>query len=211
MTYNTILFDLDGTLINTNELIIQSFEHTLKTYGFHDHSREDILQFIGPTLAQTFGKMNKEQAEEMIDTYRTFNISKHDELVEQYEGVFETVQALHEKGYKLGIVTSKQRTTVEMGLKLTKLDQFFDVVVTADDVVEPKPAAEPIEKALVALEAKASEAIMVGDNHHDVVSGQNAGVATVAVSWTLKGAEYLKQYNPDYLIDHMSELLKIVE
>lgn len=125
MSINTVLFDLDGTLIDTNELIISSFMHTLNHYYPEQYKREDVLAFMGPPLYDTFVQMDKERVHEMIDTYRTHNLSHHDELVTEFAGVFETVKWLHDQKYKLAIVTTKQINTVMLGLKLTKLDQFL--------------------------------------------------------------------------------------
>ncbi len=210
MKINTLLFDLDGTLINTNELIIESFLHTLNKYYPDKYKREDIFPFIGPTLYETFESINPEKMEEMVQVYRKFNHEQHDKLVTEFETVFETIQTLKEKGFKLGIVTTKIRTTVNMGLKLTKLDQFFDVVVTLDDVEHAKPNPEPIFKALEQLDAKPEEAIMVGDNHHDIGAGKNAGTKTAGVAWSIKGRDYIESFQPDYVLDKMSDLLAIV-
>ncbi|MFD2214702.1 pyrophosphatase PpaX [Metabacillus endolithicus] len=210
MKINTLLFDLDGTLINTNELIIESFLHTLHWYYPDQYKREDVLPFIGPTLYDTFNSINAEKVEEMVKVYRKFNHEQHDVLVKEYETVFETVKTLKEKGFKLGIVTTKIRATVNMGLTLTKLDQFFDVVVTLDDVENAKPHPEPVLKALEQLGSKPEEAIMVGDNHHDVEAGKNAGTKTAGVAWSIKGRDYISSHNPDYLLETMSDLLPIV-
>ncbi|MFS0878908.1 pyrophosphatase PpaX [Metabacillus niabensis] len=210
MKINTLLFDLDGTLINTNELIIESFLHTLNKYYPDKYKREDVFPFIGPTLYETFESINPEKKEEMVEVYRKFNHEQHDKLVTEFETVFETIQTLKEKGFKLGIVTTKIRTTVNMGLKLTKLDQFFDVVVTLDDVEHAKPNPEPIFKALEQLDAKPEEAIMVGDNHHDIGAGKNAGTKTAGVAWSIKGRDYIESFQPDYVLDKMSDLLAIV-
>ncbi|MGM7682931.1 pyrophosphatase PpaX [Cytobacillus sp. Hm23] len=211
MTIKTILFDLDGTLIDTNELIIQSFMHTLEQYYPNDYSREDVLEFIGPPLYESLHSVDKDRVEDMVKTYREFNLANHDLLVKEYHSVFDTVKALHEQKFKLGIVTTKMRLTTTMGLKLTNLDQFFDVVITLDDVERAKPDPEPIHKALQQLNALPHEAIMVGDNHHDMLAGQNAGTKTAAVGWAIKGREHLTQYNPDYVLDKMSDLLSIVK
>lgn len=206
----TILFDLDGTLIDTNDLIIQSFLHTLEKYYPSKYKRADVLPFIGPTLTETFSSMDESKVEEMIQTYRTFNLSNHDLLVKEYEGVFETVQTLKEKGFKIGIVTSKISDVVMKGLTLTKLDQFFDVVVALDHVEKAKPDPGPIFMALEKLHSVPEETIMVGDNHHDVLAGKNAGVKTAAVAWSVKGRDYLLGYKPDYLLENMRDLLPIV-
>ncbi|MGD6832372.1 pyrophosphatase PpaX [Sutcliffiella halmapala] len=210
MSINTLLFDLDGTLIDTNDLIIESFLHTLNHYYPDQYQREDILTFLGPPLYDTFVKMDEARVEEMITHYRDFNLSKHDELVKEFEGVYDTVKLLHEKGLKLGIVTTKMRGTVVMGLKLTGLDAFFDVVVCLDDVTNAKPDPEPIHLALQQLGSTPEEAIMVGDNYHDILAGKNAGTKTAAVSWTIKGVEYLQQFEPDYVLTHMEDILPLV-
>src|SRR5690606_36683940 len=149
---------------------------------------------------------NPERVQEMVTKYRTYNHANHDLLVTEFDGVFESIQALHEKGYKLGIVTTKMRNTVEMGLKLTKLDQFFDVVVTLDDVQHAKPDPEPIYLALKQLGADPEQAIMVGDNYHDILAGKNAGTLSAGVAWSLKGKDYLATFEPNFMLEHMSDL-----
>ncbi|MEH7383026.1 pyrophosphatase PpaX [Bacillus sp. JJ1533] len=211
MAINTLLFDLDGTLIDTNELILQSFLHTFETYfPERRYTREEILPFNGPTLHESFSSVDPERAEEMIAEYRRFNHEKHDELVTEFPDVFDTIKTLKEKGYKIGVVTTKVRNTVNMGLKLTKLDQFFDVVVTLDDVKNPKPDPEPVLLALKLLGSTPDEAIMVGDNYQDIVAGQNAGTKTAGVAWSHKGKDFLMEYKPDFMLENMSDLLDIV-
>ena len=208
---DTVLFDLDGTLIDTNELIISSFLHTLEHFYPGSYLRDDVLPFIGPSLQETFEKLNPERFEDMIEMYRDYNKSNHDLLVKEFEGVNETVETLQKKGYKLGIVTTKRSDVVEMGLKLTGLDQYFNVVVALDDVAKPKPDPEPVNMALRLLDSAPERAIMVGDNHHDILAGKNAGTATAAVEWSLKGREYLASYKPDYILSKMPDLIPILE
>lgn len=206
----TVLFDLDGTLINTNELIIASFTDTLNHYCPGQFTREDILPFIGPTLNETFSSIDPDRAEEMIAHYREHNWRNHDALVTQFEGVFETVQTLKQSGYKLAIVTTKRRDVVEKGLRLSKLDQFFEVIVTFDDVENAKPDPEPLVKALKLLDSIPEEAIMIGDSYHDILGGKNAGTKTAGVAWSLKGREFLESFEPDFILDSMPDLLDVV-
>lgn len=206
----TILFDLDGTLIDTNNLIIQSFLHTLGRYYPNQYKREDVLPFMGPSLKETFGGIAPERVEEMIGVYREFNIAHHDELVEEFEGVNETVSILKEKGFKLGIVTTKKLDIAQKGLNLTGLAPYFEVIVAFDHVSKLKPDPEPIMKALEQLNSTPSEAIMVGDNYHDILAGKNAGTKSAGVAWSAKGRAYLEEYRPDYLLENMRDLLPIV-
>lgn len=207
---DTVLFDLDGTLIDTNELIISSFLHTMEKYFPGQYQREDVLPFLGPTLKETFETLNPENYEEMITTYRTYNVANHDLLVKGFEGVYETVRMLKENQFKLAIVTTKRMDVVKMGLKLTGLDEFFDVVVALDHVEKAKPDPEPLFKALEMLGSTPDQAIMVGDNHHDILGGKNAGTMTAGVSWSVKGRAHLEQYKPDYIFDNMADILPIL-
>ncbi|NMD68897.1 pyrophosphatase PpaX [Bacillus sp. DNRA2] len=207
----TVLFDLDGTLIDTNDLIISSYLHTLDQYFPNQFKREDVLPFMGPSLHEVFDKLNPEKTEEMILAYRTFNKVNHDLLVKEFEGVYDTVKILKEKGYKLGVVTTKKLDVAQMGLNLAKLTPFFEVVIAIDHVNKIKPDPEPILKALKLLDATPEEALMVGDNYHDILGGQNAGTKTAGVAWSLKGRETLEQYKPDYILEKMTDLLTILE
>ncbi|MCA1055374.1 pyrophosphatase PpaX [Rossellomorea aquimaris] len=206
----TVLFDLDGTLINTNDLIISSFLHTLNHYYPGQYEEKDVLRFMGPPLEESFGELNPDKVEEMCTHYRAFNHEHHDELVTEFEGVYETVEELYKKGYKLAIVSTKVRDVVLKGLDLMKLRPFFDVVITLDEVENAKPDPEPINKALEALGSEPGEAIMVGDNHHDILAGKNAGVLAAGVAWSAKGREHLEQYEPDVMLETMPDLLKVV-
>ncbi|CRK81456.1 pyrophosphatase PpaX [Neobacillus massiliamazoniensis] len=206
----TILFDLDGTLIDTNELIIKSYLHTLEKYYPGKYKREDVLPFMGPTLTEVFGKMDPDQVEEMILEYRRFNLANHDLLVKEFIGVAETVDTLKKKGYKMGIVTTKRHDTVLKGLRLMKLDPYFNVIIAIDHVKKEKPDPEPVLKALEQLGSKPDESIMIGDNFHDILAGKNAGTKTAGVAWSLKGRDYLAQFEPDYIFENMADLLTIL-
>ncbi|MDF2790622.1 MAG: pyrophosphatase [Neobacillus sp.] len=207
---NTILFDLDGTLIDTNELIISTYLHTLEKYFPGKYQRQDVLPFLGPTLHEVFGAMDPERVEEMVLAYRTYNLANHDALVKEFVGVMETIETLKKKGYKLAIVTTKREDVAFKGLRLMKLDPFFDVMIAYDHVKKVKPDPEPIFLALEKLDSKPEETLMVGDNFHDVLAGKNAGTKTAGVAWTIKGRDYLAKYEPDYMLENMTDLLSIL-
>ncbi|WML59106.1 pyrophosphatase PpaX [Neobacillus sp. PS2-9] len=206
----TVLFDLDGTLIDTNELIITTYLHTLEKYYPSKYQREDVLPFLGPTLHEVFGNMDPDRVEEMVSEYRAFNIANHDELVKEFVGVKETVQTLKERGYKMGIVTTKRHDVTLKGLRLMELEDYFEVIVAYDHVEKVKPDPEPIFKALEQLGSTPEESIMVGDNFHDILAGKNAGTATAGVAWSIKGREYVAKYEPDYMLENMKDLLTIL-
>lgn len=206
----TILFDLDGTILDTNELIIQSFLHTFEGLRDEPLTREHIVPNMGrPLIEQMIYFSGREQVEDLVAKYREFNIGRHDELVTEFPYVRETLAQLHAAGVKLGVVTSKIRRTTEMGLRLTGMYDYFGTIVTVEDVEKPKPDPEGIRRALRELGGDASTAIMVGDSHYDIEAAHNAGVQSVAVSWSLKGREYLKRYEPTQIIDDIREILPL--
>lgn len=209
MSVRTILFDLDGTLIDTNELIIASFAHTFEHYNL-PYTREELIEFNGPPLSETFSKIYPDRVDEMIDVYREHNLRVHHEYVKAFPYVKEVLQTLNENGFKLGIVTAKMADSVHHGLEVAGIDINFDTIVTLDDVKHPKPHPEPVIKAMNQIGANPEETIMVGDNSHDIESGNSAGVKTAGVAWSLKGADRLKKYNPTYMLEDMRDLLKIV-
>ena len=207
----TLLFDFDGTLLDTNDLIIQTFLSVLGNRYPGRFTKEDCLHFIGPSLKQTFDAIDETLSEELIQEYRTLNLELHDNLVVEYDGVAETVRLLKARGIKMAIVSTKKRDNIQRGLKWMGIEDVFDVVIGLDDVVNPKPDPEPIFLALSRLNASKDEAIMIGDNYHDIEGGQNAGVRTAGVAWTAKGEEYLASFNPTYMLQHISDLLQMVE
>ncbi|MCZ2260012.1 pyrophosphatase PpaX [Sporosarcina sp. G11-34] len=206
-----LLFDLDGTLLDTNELIIGTFAHVLNKHFPGQYGREEILPFLGPTLHDTFNKVDPNNVEALVAEYREWNIAKHDELASEFDGVSETLHLLKAQGFKMAVVSTKKNDMVMRGLDLLDVDGIFDVVIGLDDVTNPKPDPEPILLALDRLGAKKEEALMIGDNFHDVEGGQNAGVRTAGVAWTIKGEAFLQAFNPDYMLQHISDLLRIVE
>lgn len=213
MTKNitTLLFDFDGTLLNTNELIIHTFSTVLEKHFPNSYEREDILQFIGPSLKQTFETIAPLRTEELIKEYRELNLALHDEMVSVYDGVEETLYLLKNRGLKMAIVSTKKRDTIFHGLRLMGVSELFDTVISLDDVENPKPHPEPILKALKELSSSAAESLMIGDNSHDIEGGKNAGVRTAGVAWSAKGEDFLATFKPDYMLQHISDLLELVK
>lgn len=209
MRIRTVLFDLDGTILDSHELIVKSFEHTFEKYHF-SFTREEIAAFNGPPLIETFSKINPGYEQEMIKTYRKHNHQLHEKYIKLFPHVIETVEQLQQAGVNIGIVTSKMRVAVDLGMKLTGLDQYFETIITVDDIIHAKPHPESVIKAMEALQASAETTLMVGDNYHDILAGKNAGVKTAGVAWTHKGEDFLAKYNPTYMLQDMRDILEIV-
>lgn len=210
LTIRTLLFDLDGTLIDTNPLIIESFIYTIKKHTGKVYTKEQVLPFIGPPLIESMQKIDPNQTEELMHTYIDHNIKNHEGFVEPYPTVVETIKTLFEKGYKLAIVTTKITENARLGLEITGLAPYFDVVIGLNEVENAKPNPEPIFKALDALGEPPEHALMIGDNYHDIEAGQNAGTKTAGVAWSIKGRETLEALSPDYMLEELADLLKIL-
>ncbi|GLC89846.1 pyrophosphatase PpaX [Lysinibacillus piscis] len=211
MTIKALLFDFDGTLLNTNELIIQTFMHVLNKRFPGQYSPKDCLKFIGPSLTQTFSELAPGEEEELIAQYRTWNEAHHDELITEYPDVVSTLEQLKAMGLKLAIVSTKRNETIQRGLTLLGANHLFDTCIGTDDVQNVKPDPEPVLLALSRLGIAKEEAIMIGDNSHDIEAGHHAGVRAAGVAWAIKGEAYLQQFKPDYMLQHMSDLVTIVK
>ncbi|MEI4770440.1 pyrophosphatase PpaX [Psychrobacillus sp. FJAT-51614] len=209
--YKALLFDFDGTLLNTNELIIETFLHVLGEKFPGKYNRDSVLPFLGPTLVESFNTIDPNLTEALIEAYRSWNIQMHDQMAIPFDGVVDTLYKLKEEGYKLAIVSTKRRVMIDRGIKLMQCENVFDTIVGIDDVKQPKPDPEPIELALKRLNVKKEDSLMIGDNLHDIVGGQRAGVDTAAVAWSLKGEAFLATFLPTYMIHHISDLLIIAK
>ena len=208
MKYKYILFDLDGTLIDTNQLIIDSFKHTYKTHLNKDIEEKEILQYFGEPLITTLRRYSPENAEELYETYINYNETVHDNSVSLCCNIKECLAQLKEMGCVLAVVTSKRSKMAYRGLELFDIAKYFSAVVSVDDTEEHKPHPAPVLKALEKLGATPEEAIMVGDSIFDIQCAHNAGVEAVQVTWGA-ALEHLEQETPDYLVDNALEIVDI--
>ena len=211
-TYQTILFDLDGTLIDSVDLIVDSYLHTIAVHDLPALTREEILAGMGRPLRSIFGAWTDDPAtmERWIATYREYNLTNHDTRVSAYPGVVDMVRQIREAGYRTALVTSKNRYGAERGLALVGLLDAIELIVGADDVTHPKPHAEPVEQALARLGVTTAGCLFVGDSHHDVFSGRAAGVGTVGVTWGPFDRAHLEASAPDFYCDTPDDLLTLL-
>ncbi|MFZ5624112.1 MAG: HAD-IA family hydrolase [Gemmatimonadota bacterium] len=210
-SYPHLLFDLDGTLIDSVGLILDSYRHTAAVHGLPQRDEAEWLRGLGTPLRSQFAPYAEtpEHMEALIATYREYNLANHDARVTPYPGIVDVVRTLHGRGARLGIVTSKNRQGTLRGLRLVGLDDVFEVLVCADDVVNPKPHPEPVEKAVALLGAALEHTVFIGDSPHDMHSGKRAGVRTAAVLWGPFGREDLEPCAPDHFVQAPEELLAL--
>jgi pyrophosphatase PpaX len=220
----TVLFDFDGTLVDTTQLILASFRSTwqaifgfcppdltfVRTFGTHLPTAIDALidQGVEEGL-QAPPKDRRQTIEEVLQTYRRFNLAMHDEMIAPFQEIPELLNELREAGIRLAIVSSKMRGGVERGLRLFDLAESFELIVGAEDVKAHKPHPEPLERALATLGLAADEALYIGDSIHDIAAGRAAGLRTAAAGWGPFPHEELAAALPDYLLLTPLELISL--
>lgn len=211
MKIKNILFDLDGTLLDTNEMIIESFKHTYEKHLQKDVAREYIIKSFGEILLTTLERECGDCAPQALETYRSFQKENFDRLITVHTGVKENIKLLHEKGYRLGVVTSRLKESSLRGLDHFDLTGYFDSIITASDTDKHKPDPTPAWMALKELDGMPKETVFVGDSPYDVLCAKNAGMISVAVGWSALPREMYMEHNPDYVVESMEELVKLIE
>lgn len=209
MRYPTVLFDLDGTLIDSGAIILASFRHATKTVLQREIPDAELAALVGGSnIHDQMRAIDELQAEELVRVYREHNEPLHDEL-EAFVGVEHALAALKAGGRRLGIVTAKRRRTVELAFAVLPLERFFDVVVTSDMTDRHKPDPAPVLAALDGLGTTPAEAAFVGDSPFDMEAGKAAGVFTVAVAWgNIHPVEALA--DADALVESPAQLLDVL-
>lgn len=226
MTDNrAILFDLDGTLIDTTRLILACFEHSWRIVTGRGRSRDELVATFGMPLRDAMKRLASDPEdsdlarsgcaiegrliEQLLLEYRSFNLANHDGMVRGFVGAEAVIAELRRRGYLIGVVTSKGRELGLRGLKLCSLDPLLDVAIFLEDTDHHKPRPEPVLKALEKLDTRPRQAAYIGDSRHDLVAGRAAGVRTVAALWGPSPRESLEQEHPDFSAESLSDLLDI--
>lgn len=211
MRFPTILFDFDGTLVDSIELILASYRHTMRVHRGADLPDALWLEGLGTPLRVQFRQFTDDAAEieAMIATYRDWNLANHDRMVAAYPGALEAVRELRRAGARLGIVSSKSRGGVDRGIALCGFDGLFDCFVTSDMMEASKPDPAPVRHAIAELGGAAARTLMVGDSPHDVAAGRDAGAVTAACLWGPFDRARLEQERPDHWLGDFDALLAI--
>jgi pyrophosphatase PpaX len=209
--YPTVLFDLDGTLIDSIGLIVDSFHHTFAHLGLPAQSDEAWLAGIGRPLRATFAPYARDDAEmeAIIAVYRAYNIEHHDARVRPYPGVVAAVRALAAAGVRMGVVTSKNRQGTQRGLLAAGLTDVLAVRVCVDDVVHGKPHREPVDRAVALLGGAPGATLFVGDSVHDMESGRAAEVSTGAALWGPFQRHHLEGAAPHHWLEAPEQIVAL--
>ena len=210
---SAVLFDFDGTLVDTTEMIHQSMRHaTSSVLGREDIPRETLLANVGQPLPRQMELIDTENAESLLEAYRSHHERHHDALIREFPGVEESLDRLGSAGIKVAVVTSKRRVSVEMALEIFPgLRNVVDRFVTLEDTTNHKPHPEPLLRALKLLGSIPKErAAYVGDSPFDVEAAKAAGLTSVAVSWGAFSEDALRAAEPDHLVPDIRSAVDVL-
>ena len=192
--YKCLLFDMDGTIADTDEMILLSYQEMYRRYG-HGKAKgwDEVMYFSGPPLRETLSREFPDlDLETLIKAFAEISDPYYDSTVKVFPREIETLEYLHNKGYKMGVVTNKATYKADYVLKMLNIDKYFDVLIGREDVVKGKPSGEGIITAMNRLGFKNEETLYIGDNDIDYLTASDAGTDCMLVAW---GPRELKLLN----------------
>ena len=209
--YKHVLFDLDGTLVDTLPLIEYSYRTLFQENPQYGDLSEEAMRLLGLPLTGILERLvPAADVPVFADEYMRLYREKHDELIRSYPGMLEAVAKVVQEGAVVGVVTSKARETTEWALDDMGLLGLVDVIITAEDVKSHKPSPDPILTAMRMLQAPRNGTLYVGDSPFDIQAARAAGVDVAAVTWGAFDKDDLKGLEPTYLLDEPGELIGVV-
>jgi pyrophosphatase PpaX len=207
------LFDFDGTLVDTTEMIYQGMRHAASTVLGRDNiPRETLLANVGQPLPRQMELIDAEKAELLLEAYRHHHEENHDALIQEFPQVAQALSRLRSAGIKVAVVTSKRRVSVEMALNnFPDLRNVVDRFVTMEDTNEHKPHPEPLWRGLELVGGvPKEEAAYVGDSPFDVEAAKAADLTSVAVSWGAFSEDRLREAEPDHLVPDIESAVAVL-
>ncbi len=205
-----VLFDNDGTLVDSHDLILASFHHAGPAVLGRQLSDEEYMQKVGQPLNMQVKDFTDDPAlqQRFCDVYRAHNKTVHDEMIKAFPGTSRALAQLTRAGLAVGVVTSKRHETAVRGLQITGLWDYCDCLVGWDDIERPKPDPQPVEVGCEMLQVAPAECIYVGDAPFDLQAGRAAGCATAAVTWGMFDEERLAGESPTFIAASWDDLVR---
>jgi pyrophosphatase PpaX len=207
--FPVVLFDLDGTVVDSGAIILASMRHATREVLGRDFGDEELMRTVGgPGLEAQMAVFAPERVNELVRVYRAHNEPLHEEL-EACTGMEDVLVRLHQEGRRLGVVTAKRRSTVELAFARVPIAHLFETVVGGDETEKHKPDPEPLLLAAERMGARPAEIAYVGDSPFDVRAAKAAGMHAIAVTWgRIHDRERLEREEPDAIVDTAEELLE---
>lgn len=207
--FPVVLFDLDGTVIDSGGIILASMRHATREVLGRDFGDTELMQAVGgPGLEAQMAVFAPERVDELVRVYRAHNEPLHEEL-EACDGMEDVLVRLHREGRRLGVVTAKRRSTVELAFARVPVAHLFEAVVGGDETEKHKPDPEPLLLAAERMHASPAETAYVGDSPFDIRAAKEAGMYAVAVTWgRIHDRSKLEREQPDAIVDTAEGLLE---
>lgn len=208
-----LLFDLDGTIIDTYDVILLSMRHAMRTVLGKEYSDQQLMKKVGQPLRTQMSDYarSEEECEELLRVYRAYQAQIHDDSVRSFSGTQDTLEVLKQAGYPLGIVTSKMHDPALHGLRFCGLDGYFSCLVGADDCTKHKPDPFPVVQGAGLLGVEAKDCMYIGDSPYDIQAGNAAGAVTVAALWGMFAEAELKKERPDHSCEHIADIIPLLD
>lgn len=207
----TVIFDFDGTIINTNTLIEEGLNFFAHRYRGYRLSKEELDHLTGKPLETQLSYIHFEKAPIMLEQFRIWYAHNHNQKVAAFPGMIRLIQRLYQKGYPLAIVTNNGKEALHMGLAHLDIRKYFQMIISREDVAETKPSPEGLTKVLNAFKCPKEAAIFIGDTGSDVLAAKAAGVTSVLVGWSSLSQEAQNILEPDYIAVSTIELDQLIE
>ena len=206
-----VIFDLDGTLIDTNDLIIDTFYYVINELLGRSPTEEELNHVYGKTLDEQMEFFSMERSQELVDAYKSYYRTHMDARTHLFEGVKDLLDDLARMNIKVATVTNKGSRGVLHAFDKFDLGKYFDATISADDVSNGKPDPEGIFAVLDRLGVEAGEALFVGYSLNDISAAKKAGVVSVLVGWTLFHEDHYTEFGADFIINKPMDLLKLLK
>jgi len=211
VSFPVVLFDLDGTVVDTGAIILASMRYATREVLGREYSDAELMQAVGgPGLEAQMAAFAPDRVDELVRVYRMHNEPLHDEI-EACVGMEDVLVRLKAEGRRLGVVTAKRRATVELAFARVPVGHLFDAVVGGDETERHKPDPAPLLLGVERMGAEPAETAYVGDSPFDVRAAKAAGMHAVAVTWgRIHDRERLEAEEPDAIVDGAEELLAVL-
>ncbi|OGU77545.1 MAG: phosphatase [Stygiobacter sp. RIFOXYC12_FULL_38_8] len=209
--FDGFIFDVDGTLTSTNELIFSSFNHVTQKYLNKRVSNEEIIAMFGPTEDVILQEWMKHDYQDARKDYFDFYSSQHQKMADIYPGMIDVLKFIKSKSIPLSIYTGKGKDSARITLKEIGVYDLFDLIVTGDDVKESKPSREGVDMFVEKFNLDRNKVLMIGDAPADVIAAHRAGVKAASVLWDSYARDKVLQMNSDYVFETVEEFMKFLE
>lgn len=206
---DTILFDFDGTIIDTNQLIARGLNTFSLRYRGRSCSQEEMKLLAGRPLADQMNHLCPGEGKRLSQEFSSWYARRHDRMTKAFPGMIALLHELKRHNIRLGLVSNNSTATVQMGLRHLGISRMFPIIVTCDDVRDKKPSPEGIRKALDVLGSHLHSTLYVGDSAGDLLAARNAGTSSALVSWTAQELNDLLKLGPDHVIHTPREILSL--